>query len=81
MFILVRYDATENCLVMDVSQQKKILKRRYEMQCNCYALLPPPFCHFYLLFPLKLIHLYLLFNLCRALLFIFILFFSDFLFE
>ncbi|KAM4105852.1 hypothetical protein ACB094_04G023800 [Castanea mollissima] len=26
---IVRYDATENCLVTDVSQQKRILKRRY----------------------------------------------------
>ena len=59
--VLVRCDATENCLVTDVSQQKRILKRRYYMQHNCY---PPP-CPFlfHLLSPfiLKslLIHLYL----------------------
>ena len=80
MFVLVRYDATENCLVTDVSQQKRILKRRYDMQCNCYAPLPPPFYHFYLLFSpflLKslLIHLYLLFNLCCALLLLIFFFF------
>lgn len=28
-FLLVRYDATESCLMTDVSQQRKILKRRY----------------------------------------------------
>jgi hypothetical protein len=34
MVVLVKYDATKNCLVTVVSQQKRILKRMYYMQHN-----------------------------------------------
>lgn len=32
LLVLVRYDATENCTVTDLSQQRRILKRRYGLK-------------------------------------------------
>jgi hypothetical protein len=53
LLVLVRYDATKNQMVTDLSQQRRILKRRYVSDMNT-----PSFCKPSYVFEIYYVHLW-----------------------